>query len=445
MKKLGKYTVGLLVLVSVFCAPPPKVEIPPPPKVKPGVEEFYVNGLQVLLKKVTLNEVISVGLYLKGGTTVITPEQSGIELFLFEAAQKGSQKYPKEELNAALARMGTVIGVNARYDYTGVSLRCIRPHFDESWDILADVILHPTLDSAEVEIVRQRLVTNVKQEKDNPDAHLRNMVNTLFYKDHPYAMKNNGTEQSLSALTRDDLADYHKDNLYISRLLLVVVGNVERSELEAKISGTFAALPQGEYDPPQVPSLMEKAAPDMVTEERDLPTSYIIAYHPAPNPGADDFPAFMLATRILRRRLFEEVRTKRNLTYAVASGHSNRVTNFGYLYVTTIKPDTTIKVMFGDVQKLQSEPIPQKELNDNRNVFLTRYFMTKETNAEQRETYAICELVGKGWEDFDIFVGQVKAITPADIQRVAQTYMHNYHFAILGHPDKVDRELFTSR
>jgi len=150
------------------------------------------------------------------------------------------------------------------------------------------------------------------------------------------------------------------------------------------------------------------------------------------------------STRKLQTRVWEEVRTKRNLSYAPSAGYRPARNSTSYLYVTTTQPDTAIKVMFAEVDRLKTQPLTEKELHDLRMMYLTRFYLTEETVAAQRSMLADYELVGRGIKEADRFLEKINAVTAEDIQRVAKTYLKNYQFTYLGDPKQVDEEVFLA-
>jgi zinc protease len=153
----------------------------------------------------------------------------------------------------------------------------------------------------------------------------------------------------------------------------------------------------------------------------------------------------LVATSHLSDRLFEEVRTKRNLTYAVSVGHQLRRSNVGYLYTTTVKPNETVQVIYQEIDRLQAQPISAKELNDQVQVFLTEHFMRQETVSAQAGALVSYENVGGGWEQSLVFLDRIKAVTPEEIQRVSKTYLTQIHWAYLGKPEAADAALLGSK
>jgi zinc protease len=431
---LGRPSIIVALMVVLFLGPVRAMAF---------TEEFVVNGLKVILKQNPGNEVVAVSMYIRGGVFNLTPATAGIEPLLFDVAIKGTKKYPKEVINAELARMGTQINGNASRDYSGLHLRCIKPNFDTSWDIFADVLVNPTLDSNEVELSRAQALTALRQRRDNPDSYLRDMGDSLFYADHPYALDPSGTVESVSKISVEQMREHLKDNLVTSKLLLVVVGDIDKDDLQKKVSDSFGGLPVGDYTP-QFPATITHAAATVDVIAQQLPTNYILGYFSAPSIRDADYYPMSMAMSVLQQREFEEVRTKRNLSYAPAAFFQNQFSNCGNIYVTAVQPDTTIKVMLGEVKRLQSELISAKELRDKITDFLTTYYLQNETNAAQASFLARYELAGLGWQASEQFVDNMKKVTPEDVERVAQKYIKDIQFVVIGDPAKIDEKVFTS-
>lgn len=408
-----------------------------------AVGEGTVEGIPVIHKPIAGNEVIAVRLYVKGGSGALSPDLAGIERFVGDVATHGTERFSKEEFAARAAATGTEIGGEALYDFSVVTLQSVAEYWDEAWELFTQAVLHPTFPPEEVELVREQILNQLRGREDDPDQYLALLANDLLYAGHPYANDPLGTVEAIEKVSRDDLIAWHGSRLTKENLLFVVVGNVPWSDLETKIADAFGDIaPGGEGAEELAPNVPGPA--DLTTVERDLPTNYVRGHFAAPSPGESDYAALRVGIDILSDRLFEEIRTKRNLTYAVFSGLSQRQANYGLLYVTAVEPDTTLKVMFSEVERLKREPITEERLGESVTVFVTQYWMGQETNMGQAAALGTFELVGGGWERADEFVDRVRAVRPEDIQRVAERYLRDIHFAVLGDPNEIDRDLFTS-
>lgn len=408
-----------------------------------GTTKFVVSGIPVIFKPVRANDVVAVRMYLRGGSANLTPATAGIEAFMLQAAQEGTTKYSKDALNELLVETGTTISADAGFDYSVLALRGVRQHWNEAWDLFSEVALRPTFPASEVELIRGKVLDQLKRIPDDPDSYLRFLADSSFYAGHPYSVRPTGTPQSIAAMQRDALADWHRRRLTKENLLIVVVGNVSRADLTAKVAATFGRLP-ARGSSAVAAKMLNPITPDVLVVKRELPTNYITGYFAAPSLGQQDYVALRVAIDVLSDRLFEEVRTKRNLTYAVFAGLGSRAANQGTLYVTAVEPDTTLKVIFSEVRRLQREPLPSTTLAESVSGFVTQFWLGQQTNMGQAAQLGAFELVGGGWENLYRFIDAVRRVTPADVQRVATKYMQDARFAVIGDPAKVDRALVTS-
>src|SRR5450830_1108107 len=106
-------------------------------------ESFTVNGLKVIFNQNTATDIVAAGVYFRGGSTVLTRQQAGIEDLALTVAAKATVHFPKEQLNSALESMNTQIDASATLDYSSLNLMCVKQHFGKSWEIFVDMLLSP--------------------------------------------------------------------------------------------------------------------------------------------------------------------------------------------------------------------------------------------------------------------------------------------------------------
>ena len=406
---------------------------------------YEVAGVRVIHRRVTANDVVAANLYLLGGTRQVTAANAGIEPFLLEVSERGTRRFSKEALRRRMAQLGSRIVVEPGDDWTVFGIRSDLRGFDSTWSVFADRLMNPTLDSAEVELVREQLVTAVRQRQDSPDALVNYLADSVAFAGHPYGLSPVGTEATLAALARADLRRYHADQMVTSRMLLVVVGNVPREKVEGLVRATVGRLPKGSYawSVPSEP-LAAGGASSVVTVQRQLPTNYILGYFGGPPATSPDYQALRIATAILSGRMFEEIRSRRNLTYAVHAPFVERAVSAGGLYVTTVAPDTTLALMRREIGRLQREPIVPQALERLVQQFITEYFLDNETNADQANFLARAYLYRGDHQAADRFVDELRKVTPEDVRRVSQKYMRGVRFAYVGDPGRLTRSRVES-
>jgi zinc protease len=408
------------------------------------VSEFDVNGLKVLLKRREGSLTVAAGLFIRGGASNINAQNAGIETLMLSVATEASTNFPRARMRSELSRMGTVIGSSSNNDYSVLSLATTRMHFDRSWQIFTDVVLRPAFTKEDVALVQQRQVVSLSDDTDNPDVYLQKLQERVAYAGHPYLNNTSGTPETVAKLTPEDLSKYHAKLMETSRLLLVIVGDLNPAEVKTLVTESFGKLPRGNYKPESIPQLAFDKSSVEVTP-RELPTNYVQGFFTAPSLTSPDIYPMRIASSMLRDRVFEEVRVKRNLSYAPDAFLRTQAANVGGLYVTAVDANQSIRLMLSEINRLQTEPVSSEDFHAVVAQYLTTYYLGQETNAAQAGELAQYELIGGGWRNSVDFLERLSAVTPADIQRVSQKYMKNIRFVVLGNPRSIDTGVFTGQ
>lgn len=403
------------------------------------------NGLKTIHRRVTGNEVVAVQIYFRGGTRNITEKNAGVESLLFEVMQQGTKNFSKSVINQELARMGTIVDGASGYDFSVIAMRCVRKNFNRSWELLADMVLNPLLDEKEVALAKDQTINGLRQQNDVPESSVAIVSSKLLFSAHSYFNSPEGTIESVSALTAADLKAQHAKILSTSRMLAVAVGDVTTPEIKQKVEASFGKIAKGDFKDETIPTFAKASTPEFQLLNRPVETNYIRATFAAPPLTHPDYAAFSVATDILSQLFFQEVRVKRNLSYGADATLLTNQANSAYLSVTTQKPNETLRVMFGQVEFLQTRIIPKEGLRAIVSGFLTKYYTKLETNDAQAARLAEYELLGGGWRRLETWISEVNKVTPEDINRVSRTYLKNFHFAVAGNPKDFDKELFMSR
>ena len=405
------------------------------------VTELDVNGLKVIVKRRPGSATVAAGLFIRGGAMNATAQNAGLEGFMLSTATEGSVKFPREVLRREIARTGGSISSGSNYDFSVLALASTLEDFDRSWDVFTDVAMNPAFAANDVELTREKILTALRSSEDDPDGFLQVLINRTLNAKTSYENDPNGTIENISRFKALDLRDYHKKTMETSRLMLVIVGDLDAAVLKNKIAATLGKLPRGAYKEPVVKGF-DFSKPTLDVTARDLPTNYIQGVFDAPSIKSPDFYAMRVATTLLRERVFEEVRTKRNLSYAPSADMGTLSINSANIYVTAVDANQAVSLMFKEINGLKTVPVTERDISGVAGQFLTTYFIGQETNAAQAAELARYELVGGGWRNAFEFIDRVKQVKPADVQRVSQKYMKNLRFVVLGKSSSIDRTIF---
>jgi zinc protease len=424
------------LLPALLLAPPVRGQMAAP--ADSNTTRFVAAGIPVILRRVVSNDVVSANVYLLGGVQQVTDETVGIEPLLLDVSERGTAHYPRTVLRRKMARLGTTIVIDPAVDWTAIGVRATSGTFDSTWAIMADRVMAPRLDDADVELIRQQYLSAVRQRDDNPDALVESLADSVAFAGSPYSRSLVGTERSITRLTRADLQHYAATQMVRSRLLVVIVGNVTASHVERLVRETLGRLPQGAYrwtlpeEPPPITTTL-------TVRQRSLPTNYILGYFHGPRATSQDYQALRLATSALSGQLFADIRTRRNLSYAVNAPFIDRAVAAGGLYVTTTQPDSVLDLMHDNIILMQANLVDRTALDELVQQFITGYFLDNETDADQANFLARAELYEGDYRQADHFVDALRSVTPQDIQRVARTYMRDIAFAYVGDTTRVSR------
>ncbi len=402
------------------------------------------GGVRVIVKRVPHVKLVTVQLYLEGGVRNWTAQDAGVErLALATAVAGGTTDLPKAAFQAKLEQLGSQIASESTEDFAVVEAKGLARTWRPTFDLLADAVLRPALPADEIEEQRQLQLSAIRQEDENPDSLLGKLSHEMLYHGLPYANRAVGTMRSVAALGRTDLVRHLDAIRQRSRLLVVAVGDVDPDEVAAWAKDAFGGLPQGSYRPePPTPPVFQQPSVNVLA--LPLPTTYVLAAFPAPNWRSPDLPAAIVAMSALKEKLFDEVRTKRNLSYAPGAGLSLGGLGEGYLYVTAEQPNTTLGVMLDVLHSEAAGKIDPAVLEGDKRVFLTRFLMRDETTDGLASLLGRAEILGGDWRLAARLVDGVEKVGPAQVAAFLKAYARNFQTAVLGDPSRIDRGLFTS-
>lgn len=406
------------------------------------VSDFEVNGLKVIVKRRPNAPTVAAGLFIRGGARNLTPTTAGLESLMLSTATEASKKYPREVMRKELTKMASSIGSASNEDFSYIALASTRPNFDKSWDIFTDAALNPSFTQADFDLTRTRILTALRNQSLSPDSALDTLQNRVVYANHPYSNDPSGTPESIAALKLEDLRAYHQKVMTTSQLLLVVVGDVDPAVLQKRVTDSFGKLPKGTYKETALPQLVfEKPTLDITT--RTLETNYVKGVFAAPSLDNPDYHAMRVAMTLLQSRVIQKVRNEEQLSYAPNAEMEDDAANTANIYVTATDANKSVSYMLEIINDMRQVGVSEDDFTGLPGYFLTTYFIKQETNASQVAELARYELVGGGWRNSLTFIDKMLAVKPEDVKRVANKYMKNIRFVVIGNPSAIDRKIFV--
>ncbi len=391
---------------------------------------FEVAGIKVILKP-TIKEVIDVNMYYRGGVANYPASKAGLEnLSLAATTEAGTKKYSANAYKDRADTYGIDIGGSSGYDNGMISMTCISRFFNEGWDLFAEAVANPVFDERETAMLKEKVISATKQSESDPDDRIEQLTMQNAYAGTPYAINPTGTETSLGPLTGKDLKAYYYNTLLNKkRMFIVVVGKISREELTKKIQASFAALPSKAYKPATLSPPANAAR--LLSEQRQLATNYITASFNAPKVNSPDYLPFRLAISNLSNRLFREVRTKRNLSYAPYAYVTTRLMPFAVMYVSTTEPVASAEVMLASLKDLVDNGFDEDELKSGKSNFITSNYMKEESSNAIAAALGNAEIMGD-WRIANEAAGRINKVTLNEMNSVLKKYVKTIRWTYLG-------------
>jgi len=293
----------------------------------PVSEMELSNGIRVISRKLE-GEVEGVSIFIDGGSRILSEETQGLEAFALECALMGGGSYSGPRLRQLTDTTLAEITGSYNYDYSRLHARCLAEDLPLVLDALSNCLNDPEMSSDAVEKVRQSMLADIIEREVDPDQAVWHVCNRAFMAGHPYLLKPDGVSETVEGFSADQAADYLEQRLLAGNLLIAHAGSTPDSVLLPLLEREFGSLPVGGDVPAPAPEF-ELPEDTLVSEARDVETSYAVVKFPAPPAGHADRPAFIAGMNALADRLWDVLRTEHNLTYATYSGTTSYRSNWG--------------------------------------------------------------------------------------------------------------------
>jgi len=389
---------------------------------------------------------VALELRFKGGASLDAADKRGAINLMTGLIEEGAGDMTSREFAAAQEALAASFSFDVSDDSLSISARFLSENRDASVDLLRAAITEPRFDADAIERVRGQVISIIQGDQKDPDQIASDTFGKMVYGDHPYATSINGTEDSVMALTRDDLVAAHKAVLARDLVYVGVVGDITEAELGAMLDTLLGDLPATGATPPVEAELTFQGGVTVVP----FATPQSVAIFGQAGLARDDpdfFAAFVMNTVLgsggFESRLMDEVREKRGLTYGVYSYLADK--DYADLLVGRVasandRVGEAIEVIQNEWQKLASEGITQAEL-DRAVTYLTgSYPLRFDGNA----TIAGI-LVGMQLSDLPIdYIAtrndKVRAVTVEDVKRVAARLIspETLTFVVVGEPEGLE-------
>lgn len=406
--------------------------------------EMIVNGVKVIVQP-SGNDIVVVQTIVKGGVENYPATKAGIESLAFAALTEcGTASDNKNSFKDKLDKVSAQMYGSTNMDFGNFSMNCIKSDFETVWPLYTAALTTPAFDAKEFDRIKQDAINGIRANESNPDAAIDKMAKQTAFAGKNYAKDPAGTVETVTALTATATKAYWQSIFTKSRLVIVIVADLDKKLIEEKVKELLARVPAGNPYKSAKASYSPTAS-TFKPKERENATNYVQGITSGPQPGSPDFNAFVLAMRIFSNKHFIEIRTKNGLSYAPGAWFSAGTTSYSNIYVTTTDPNKYIAVARQLIERVKQEGFTEDELKNEKTGYITGVFYRQETNEAQASSFAANEVIHGNWRRSNTISNDMKKVTVADINNAFKKYINNITWVYQGDPKKVTPTLFTQK
>ena len=422
----------MLVLIATL---PVRAEIKIEEVVSPG-------GITAWLVPEPSIPFVALELRFRGGASLDAPGKRGAVNLMTGLLEEGSGDLDSRGFARALESLAASFQYDVGDDALSVSSRFLSENRDAAVALLRASLIEPTFEQQALDRVRAQVLASLRSDAKDPDTIARAAFDAMAYGNHPYATQYDGTIESVTALTRDDMIAAHKAVFAKDRLFVGVVGDISAKELGPLLDELLSALPDTGAPQPGSAQIMIKGG--MTVVPFDTPQSVAIFGQRGISQDDPDFFAARILNQILgaggfESRLMTEVREKRGLTYGVYSflvPQDHAATYQGQVASSNDRIAEAVSVIRDEWTRAANEGVTQAELDAAKTYVTGAYPLRFDGNGPIARIMVGMQMLGLPIDYIATRNEKVEAVTLADVRRVAAELLDpaGLHFVVVGQP-----------
>ena len=403
-----------------------------PAPADPGVLSATLeNGLRVLLLEDHRSPIVSFQVWYRVGSRNEQRGATGIAHLLEHLMFKGTPTHGPREFARLVEQNGGRDNAFTSQDITGDYVNIVSDRIDLVLELEADRMRNLLLDPKQIDAERQVVIEERRtRTEDDPSGFLGEEVASIAFKAHPYGYPIIGWVEDLRRITPEEIRAFYRTYYVPNNAIIVAVGDFRAPELLEKIRRRFGPIPRGPEPPPvlavEPPPNGERRV--TVRKQAQLPIVYL-AWH-APSQRSADAPALEVLSVVLSSgrasRLYRELVYERRLALE-AGGDYNYFSldpNLFWFWATPMPgktPEALERALLAEVERLKTAPVTDEELARAKNQIEASFVFQADSVHSRASLLARFELIG-GAALLDSFVARIRAVTAADLMRVARAW-----------------------
>ena len=423
--------------------PEPWMKIPVPPlhafHPEQPIRIELKNGLVVLLEPDHELPFINGSINIRGGSRDVPADKVGlIDLYGQAWRTSGTATQSGDQLDDLLAQKAASVETDGDSDSTSVSWSCLKKDEDQVFGIAVDLLEHPAFNEQKLMLAKQQEIAGIVRRNDQASAIAEREAGILVYgKQSPYARQ--PEIAGVMGITLNDLKEWHTKSLTPNNMIVSVEGDFDPAAMEKALRASFENMPRGAAWPKPTGEFPGPTPGVYSVNKTDVDQSNIWIVGLGTERNNPDYYALSVMNEIFSggfgSRLFQDVRTKQGLAYAVFGAYGASFDHPGMFYTAaSTKSASTVqatKAMLEEIHELKTKPFTAAELASAKDQVLNSFIFHYDSKSKLLAEQTQLEFYGYPADFLTKYRAGIEAVTLADLKRVADKYIDPSKLAVL--------------
>src|SRR5438270_146312 len=413
-----------------------KQEIAKPPAAA-AIQKFELsNGLRLLVRGDPRLPLVSVSAVFRSGLLAETQATNGITRLTARTLLKGTKTRTAEQIANQIEAIGGSISSDAGNNSMSVGVHVMKPDLKTGVELLGDVLLNATFPEQAVAREKQVQMAGIKQEEEQLTTVARNILRQALFTDHPYALRANGSQESVQHLNQKDLIAFRDKYVVARNGVVSIFGNVHAAKVKQLFEQMFGKLKPGELaltNARPAPPIMKI---ENVESKKDKAQGVIMVGYRGVDMFDKDRHALELideASSDLGSRFFIRIREQKGLAYYVGASQMQGLVPGLFAFYLGTDPQKIEKVkteLLDEIHKLANEGLTSDELARAKKKLIGQQEIANQSNDAFGYHCALDELYGLGFDYYKQLEHDVNTVTLEDTKQVAAKYFRDQPYVL---------------
>ncbi len=400
------------------------------------IQKFELsNGLRLLVREDPRLPLVAMGAVFRGGLLAENPQDNGITHLMAKVLLKGTKTRTAEQIANEIEAVGGSISSESGNNSFGVSLDVMKPDLKLGVDLLSDVLLNATMPEKAIAREKEIQIAAIQQEEEQLTTVARNIMRQALFPQHPYALRSNGSVESVQRLTQKDLLEFRDRYVVAQNGVMYVFGDVKAAEVKQLVEQALGKMKPGALALTDAKPSMPLGKPETVESRKEKAQSVIMVGFRGASMSSPDRYALELideASSDLGSRFFIRIRDPGWAYYVGASQMQGLVPGLFSFYLGTdpqkIEPVKT--ALLDEIHKLANEGLTPEELARAKKKLIGQQEIANQSNDAFGYHCALDELYALGFDYYKQLEHDVNAVTLEDIKKVAAKYFRDQPYVL---------------